>query len=54
MEGLIAKFIVVFLWGVLIGGIPGFLFGAMLASAKFRDIAVGSRAKEGGDPNGED
>lgn len=40
MEGLIAKFIVIFLWGILIGGVTGFLSGSLLTSAKFRDITA--------------
>lgn len=40
MEGLIAKFIVIFLWGILIGGVTGFLSGSLLASAKLRDITA--------------
>ena len=40
MEGLIAKFIILFAWGAFVGGILGFVCGSLLASAKYRDFAA--------------
>ena len=42
MEGLINKFIIVCVWGAAIGGILGFIYGALLASAKYRDLTLRS------------